>query len=301
MRIATGFQNQTALSQIQKNNEELAKQTFQISTGLRANKLSGMAGDAAQLLDLQDVQKKTDMYVRNIDTASNRLKSTESALQSMNDLLVEATSLATLGRNENTASSRAALAPKAQSIAETFFSLLNTEFDGRFIFAGQNGGEAATSATATATAFPGSPVPTTYYDGDSQQTAIITGPGQTFNYGVTGDDNAMAKLKAGLEALWFGLENNSLTDMDSAISVMEEAQSDLSSLIGEVGGQLSNLDLQKDRHDNQKLFLQEQVDQIDKIDVAEALTNFSQQQATIEASMLVITRVNNLSLLDFLR
>ena len=300
-RVATGYQNQESLRQLQQTNVDLAKTTFQITTGFKDDSLSGFATDANALLDIYDLQSNTDMYMENISTAKSRLQSTESALQGMNDLLSEAASLWTLGRTENSAETRAALAPKAESITNTFYNIFNTKFDGRYIFSGQNGAEAPTNATATSTAFPGSPVPTTYYIGDSAKPAIISGPGQTTQYGVTGDETAIANIKAGLEALWYGLENNSETDIDQAIAALTDAQEELSSLLGDVGGQLSSFTQLETRHENQKVFLQEQADDLDKVDIAEAMTTLTQQEATLQASMLVITSVNQLSLLDFLR
>ncbi len=108
-------------------------------------------------------------------------------------------------------------------------------------------------------------------------------------------------MKAGLEALWYGLENNDVGNMDSAITALATAQEGMSGLLGQIGGQINNLDLQKTRHENNKIFIQERADNIEKVDISEALTQFSQEQATLQASMMVISRVNSLSLLDFLR
>jgi flagellar hook-associated protein 3 FlgL len=299
-RVATGFQNQTSLRQLRQTQVDINKSTFQITTGQVSNRLRDLSASSNELLNLGDLKKNTDMYLSNITTAENRLKSTESSLQGMNDLLSEARQLSTLARNENTAETRASLAPKAQSLAETFYSILKTKFDGRFIFSGQNGGEPPTNDVATATAFPGSPVPTTYYIGDSVKPAIISGPGITTEYGITGDEAGIAEIKASLEALWFGLENNSLGDIDNAISTLDSAQDDIASLLGTVGGQLNSMEQLTERHTNTGQFLQEQIDEIDKVDISEAITRFSQQQATLEASMMIITQVNRLSLLDFL-
>ncbi len=170
MRVATFFQNQASLTQLQKSNEELAKLTYQITTGNKTSRLAELAGSSDELLNLKDVTRNADIYIKNIDTARSRLSATESALQGLTSLLTDAASVSTLGRNENSAEARASLAPKVEALTRSFYSLFNTKFDGRYIFSGNNGAEPPTTATATSTTFPGSPAPSTYYTGDTAKT-----------------------------------------------------------------------------------------------------------------------------------
>lgn len=300
-RIATYFQNQNSLRNLQQSNEGLALTSYQITTGNKARSLSDVASDSNQILGLRDVLQRTDVYQSNITSAKNVLQSAENALAGMVDMLSEAASTATLGRNENSAATRASLAPKAQAIADTFYNLFKTQFQGTYVFSGMNGTEAPVAGNATAAAYPGDPLTTTWYEGDSTPPNVVIGPNATLQYGVPGNDEAFAQIKAGLEALIYGLQNNSLTDLDSAVTALENARTGLAVLQGEVGGQINTLDQVNTRHGNQKQFLQEQLDSLDKADLSDALTTFSQQQAQMEASMLIITNVNQLSLLDFLR
>lgn len=300
-RIATATFNRNAIEQLQSSNVNLAKTTFQVTSGLVAERFEDIAADAAQLLNLQDLRGLNDQYIQNMNTVASRLQSTENALQGMNDLIVEAANLWTLGRNENTAEVRANLAPKAEGLTETFYSLFKTRYDGRYIFSGAAGDRPPLTGTPIATTAPaGIPAPNTFYNGDSQRSVVITSTAVVEEYGITGDNDAFANMKAGLEALWFGLENNSEADLDAAIDLLNQTQTELSNLIGDVGGQQSAFDLLSARHENTNLFLTEQVDEIEKVDIAEAMTRFSQEQTTLEASLAVVNRINQLSLLDFL-
>ena len=300
-RIATAQINRNAIERMQTANTNLAKTTFQVTSGLVAERFEDIASQAGQLLNLQDLRNINSQFIQNMDTVDSRLAATENALQGMNELIVEAANLWTLGRNENTAEVRANLAPKAEGLADTFYSLFKTKYDGRYIFSGAAGDRPPITTVATPTTAPGTiPAPNTYYNGDSQKMIVMTSIGVTEEYGITGDDDAFANLKAGLEALWFGLENNSESDIDSAINLLNQAQTEVSNLIGEVGGQQSSFDLLTARHTNTNLFLTEQVDEIEKVDIAEAMSRFTQEQTTLEASLAVVNRVNQLSLLDFL-
>lgn len=300
MRVATAFQTQTSLNQMQKSNSSLQSLTAQITSGLRAQRYEEIAGDANQLLNLQDLRAKTDTYIKNLDAADSLLKAQESALNTVSDLLVEAANLYTLGRNENSAEVRATLAPKAEGIAETFWNTFSSQFNGRYIFSGQASNVAPIQTVPTANPFPGDPPPTTYYTGDSTRLATISSPGVTDSFGVTGDNLGFARIVAGLESLMFGLQNNSEADLDGAIDLLRQAQKDLGSMQGQIGGDLAGFELIKDRHENNQIFVQERIDEVEKVDIAEAMTQFSQEEAALEASLLTITRLLQIRLLDFL-
>jgi flagellar hook-associated protein 3 FlgL len=300
-RVATASQNAATLRNLQEANRGMALSTYQITTGLKSQTLSDDAGNSHQLLTLKDVQNRTATYLNNLTGANNQLTATESALQQMTDLLSEASSLATTGRNENSAATRATLAPKAQALAESFYSLFNTQYNGQYLFSGSNANTAPISGSASATAFPGEPIDTSWYQGDSQLATAVNGAGTTLEYGVLGNSDAFSKLKAGLEGLWYGLQNNNVTEIDTAISTLGGSKTALSSTVSLVGGQMNNIDQLTERYTNQQSFLKTSVDGLEKVDVSEALTTFSQQQATLQASMMIITQVNQVSLLDYIR
>lgn len=300
-RISTNFQNENTLRNLQMANQGMALTTYQITTGLKSRNISDDPANMNTVISLRDVATKTKTYLTNLTSARSVLTSTESALNQLTDLLSDALSLATTGRNESSGETRATLAPKAQALAESFYTLFNSQYNGQYVFSGSNAAQQPISSAAAAQEFPGSPVPTTWYEGDTRMSTIISGPSTTLQYGVLGDDPTFANIKAGIEALWYGLQNNNTTEIDNATSALLAAKGGLSSLLGDVGGQLNTVDLLTTRQTSQQNLIGSQLDDLEKVDVSEALTRFSQQEATLQASMLIITRVNSLSLLDYLR
>ncbi|TKW61926.1 MAG: hypothetical protein DI628_04705 [Blastochloris viridis] len=300
-RIATSSQNAATLRNLQSSNAAMALSTYQITTGLKSRTLSDDAGNASKLLTLRDVQTRTSTYMNNLSSANQQLKAAESALQQMTDLLSEATSLATTARNENSESTRATLAPKAQALVEGFYSLFNTQYNGQYLFSGSNANLSPMGDSPTATPFGGYPIDTAWYQGDSQLATVVSGSQTTLEYGVTGNSDAFAQLKSGLEALWYGLQNNNVTEIDNAISVLNSAKTSLSSMVSNVGGQMNSVNQQVDRYTTQQTFITDSIDNIEKVDVSEAMLDFSAQSATLQASMMVITQMNQVSLLNYLR
>jgi flagellar hook-associated protein 3 FlgL len=301
MRVPTNMLHNSNLQRMQDANTNLATTSYQVTSGFKAKRFEEIASDVNQLLRVQDLQLNTDTYVKNIDNATARLKGMENALNSLTDLLVDAANLYTQARNENPANVRATLVPKAQGLADSFFTTLNTTYEGKYLFSGQGSERQPITASLSPTAYPGDPPPTAYYTGDTNKLGVVTAPGVSDTYGVTGDQLGFARIKAGLEALTFGLQNNSEVDLDGAINLLRQAQKDVADMLGQVGGDMAGFDLVKTRHENSQIFMQERNDELEKVDVAEAMTRFTQEQTALEASMAVSSRLSQLSLLNFLR
>lgn len=301
MRVSTLSRHDTSVKRIQDTNARIAELSYQVTSGFKGNRFEDYANESNQMLNLKDFTRSSNIYVDNIKTVSKRLEATEKSLDAIQNLALEAASLRTLANNANSPESRSAMAPKAKGIAESFYNVFNSKFEGRYLFSGQRSEEPPTTVAATANPATGLPAPTAYYTGDTAQLQTIISPGATESYGVTGDHPAFASFKAGIEALWFGLENDSDIDIQGAISLLEEAENQLNNLTGEVGGAINGLKLTQDRHSSAVLFTQERIDDLEKVDVSEALTEFQQVKTQLEASMLVITQTNQLSLLDFIR
>jgi flagellar hook-associated protein 3 FlgL len=300
-RISTYLQNQQSLQTLQTAAQNIALSTFQITTGNKAQNLSQVAKDSNQILTLGDVTTRAGVYQNNITSANNQLQSMESVLNNMLNILQDASSTATLGSNENDASTRASLAPKLQSLVQSFYAAMQIQFNGKYLFSGSNGLTSPIAGNGTSTPYNNAQASSQWYQGDGDLPTVVTGPGTSLQYGVLGNDQAFQDMKTGLEALWYGLQNNSTTDMDSGIALLQNARSAVSSLLGEVGGQISALNLDSTNNTAQTQFIQNQLDSLQKVDVSQAITQFSQQQATMQASMALITQVNRLSLLDFLK
>jgi len=299
-RISTSFLNTTLVNRLQTSNVEIAKNTYQISSGLEARRYEDISTETNALFDLKELRSSNERYIRNIEDVTARLSSSENALQGLSDMMADASHLWTLGRNENSAESRAALAPKAEALTRTFYQLFQTQFEGRYIFSGQASENPPLNQAPTANISPGNPAPTTYYTGDVARPSVITGEGIQIPYGVTGDQQGFADMLAGLEALWFGLENNSTTEIDNAIDLLNNAQTELSDMLGEVGGQIESLNLLKDRHESANINITQRVDDIEKADISEAISNYSANQAVLESSMAILARLQSTSLLDFI-
>lgn len=299
MRITNTYMAQQSLKRLQDSTEAVFQSDYQVSTGLKAEKFSEVSSDLKQILLVTESQSKLESYDKNLTNVNSYLESVETSLQSMQSMITEATSLATLALNENTAENRASLAATAEGLAQNLDSLLNTKFQGKYIFSGQ-ATDTEPAAESTSTAFSGVPADTSYYQGDSEPLTTVVGDGVILEYGITGDDQGFADLKAGIEAIWYGLENNDETSLEGGLDLINNAQTGFGSMLGTVGGEMKQVELLQEQNANTEDFLSEQLQELQGVDSSKAISDLSTNEATLEANMTLLSRLNDISLVDYL-
>lgn len=300
MRVTNMYQAQTSLARIQNSSEDVFNSDYQVSTGLKSSKYSEVAADLSQILQTKESQSKIESYSKNLTTTESYLNSVETSLQSMKSILTEATSLATLAKSENTAEQRAALSATAEGLAENLDSLMNQQFQGKYIFSGQAGNVPTTDGTSPKV-YAGVPSDTSYYQGDLEKKSTVVAEGDVLKYGIIGDDQGFADLKAGIEALWYGLQNNNEASLTGSLDLINNAQDSFGSMLGIIGGEMKQVDILQEQHSNTTDFLAEQLQELQGVDSAKAISDLKSNEAVLEANLSLIARQNQTSLMDFLK
>jgi flagellar hook-associated protein 3 FlgL len=299
MRVTNMYQAQQNVARVQTSAQNVFKSDYQVATGLKSENYSDVADDLSQILSTKETQKQLEAYGKNLTTTESYLNSVETSLQSMQKILTEATSLATLGLNENTPEDRASLAATAEGLAKNLDALMNQQFQGKYIFSGQATNQPVTNGTQP-TAYSGTPISKDHYQGDTEKRATIVAENTVQEFGITGDNDGFANLKAGIEALWHGLQNNNEESLKGALDLINDAQEDFGSMIGTVGGEMKQIDILQQQNQNTEDFLAEQLQELQGVDSSEAISNLKQNEAILEANLMLISRMNKISLMDYL-
>lgn len=299
MRVTNMHTAQISLNRVQQSAENVFKSDFQVATGLKSENYSDLSSDLSQILTIKESQVQLESYAKNLTAMEAHLQAVETSLQGMQEILTEATSLATLALNENNPEDRAALAATAKGLAENLDALMNQKFQGKYIFAGQATNSPVTDGTSPKP-FAGIPSSTDYYQGDSERLSTVVSAGQVLDYGITGDNQGFADLKAGIEALWHGLENNDEASLKGALDLINTAQTNFGSMLGNVGGEMKQVDILQEQNENTGDFLAEQLQALQGVDSAKAIADLKANEAVLEANLMLISRMNQVSLMDFL-
>jgi len=135
--VSTLQASDAALQSINSAQAQLLQVENQISTGKQFNVPSDNPGAAAVVVQLQQTLNVQQTYSSNITQATSQLGETDNALGTLTGLLQQAQSLASQDVNTGvSASERQADANTIQNIYNQALSLANTQFNGVYLFGG---------------------------------------------------------------------------------------------------------------------------------------------------------------------
>ncbi|MDG4718305.1 MULTISPECIES: flagellin [Thalassospira] len=141
-RVAT-YTNHTLLSDLAiRNAAKVTDLQNQASSGYKSRDYAGIADSTQRLLNLEGEYTRTEQYLRNTTQAKLRLQSMETAVDSM---LTIATQMKTLLIQASSAQQAddVNIKDEADQALQQIANLLNTNLDGRFLFAGGRSEEPA--------------------------------------------------------------------------------------------------------------------------------------------------------------
>lgn len=138
MRLSTSSMYQQSLSALLNQQSALNRTQNQVSTSQRINVASDDPAGAGRVVTLNHILAANTQYTSNIDAASTRLNSEQSALGAVNSLLDNARTLALQGGNGSLATSdRKAIAGQLTQLRDQLVQLANgSDSNGDALFAG---------------------------------------------------------------------------------------------------------------------------------------------------------------------
>ena len=294
-RVSNFAQHTLMLNNILNSQKRVFDGQIQAATGKVSQTYSGIAQETKRLLDLEGNLLQTRQYVKSNTIAISRLERMDSALTGMFDEASRVRALLIQKLSDSTGDA-GALSTEAGHILDSVAGLLNTNEDGRFLFAG--------TITNVSTVVVPIPDPTTfgvldttYYRGDSVELSTRAADGLTVDTGMTG----FRRLIGGLKGAIGGDITGSTTLLDQSLSLINQAITDLSDFRNEVGSRLSALSEANVRHQDFELYLENQISDIENADITQVMTRLSSDQLVLEASFMTVARLSSLNLAQFLR
>ncbi len=298
MRITPGMVAATTLRNIQQNFERLEELQNQLTSGSRIRKPSDDPVNVARALTFREGIDQTSQYLSNIDQATAWLNTTDSTLDAVGALLQRARELAVQGSNGAlSGQDRAAIQAEAAQLEDQAFALSSAKYGAYYLFAGSN-------SSSPAFARAGVPGAYTYtYQGNaaaSDQVLREVSPGVTMAVNVRGQTLFPAVFQA-LAALQSGLAAGATSTIQASIGQIDTALDGVLGARAQVGAKANRLEFLKGRLDDVKVNLTRLLSQVQDVDMAEAITNFSVQENVYKASLQAAGRALQPSLLDYLR
>lgn len=293
MRVATFASSQSLLQAAMRIQVKQAEATEQQASGQISGDYGGLGTKAGSVVSLQASLTRSKAYEEAGNTASNRVQTMYNAVGSMlDDLSSLKATLASSTISSDT------LQATAKSTLESVVSLMNTELDGRYLFAGS----AVDTKPVDIDSIEGSTATTQdeldYYQGDSQTTSVRVSSSRVLSYGVTANDDSFRQALWAISTIANGsTDSSSVTNainlLTSSISGMATVQTKLSLDASDLKSAVSSQeDYQTDTSDV--------ISNLSEVDITTVAANMSNYEAQLQAAYAAIGKIAKLSLSSYL-
>lgn len=301
MRVATESLHQGTIRHIRASQARIARLQSQISSGLRIERASDDPRGAAQALQLRGALRAREQWSRNLIFARQFAEATEGSLSAMSDLVGEARVLATRADGSQSPESLAALATEVNTVLESLLQEANRAQDGVHYFSGS---DTLTSPIAVERDAAGEVVGVTAASrrpegtlqrelGQGTLVRVNTPPADVF-----GEDLELFEhLIALRDALRAG-------DPETAAGMQSAFDQDLQriGIAQAVSGALTQrLDHLEERLGQEETGLEAMRAEVEDLDMAQAVIDYQEEQAVLEAAYTLSSHLLDLTLTRYLQ
>jgi len=259
----------------------------QLSSGRRVSQPSDDPSATVSSMTLRSRREADQQYLRNMDTVSGRLTVTDNALTELSDRLIAFRNLIVESRNGGLgAESQGAIAANMNAVRGEVLDLYNTTYLDRPIFGGTITGQTAVDANGN-------------YLGNNQPVEIRISTDAVVRVDVSGQAAGADTLPGTLAQVAANVTSTGATDTD--LSALDAAISTVSRALGDVGARAARVNQTHDLVDSHRLDLTSRISVNEDVDMPEAMMNLSAQQVGYQAALQSAAKIQQISLVDFLK
>lgn len=307
MRVTNKLMADTITSNLFKNTERLLDIQNTIASGKRINKPSDDPVGMGKVLDYRKTISIIDQYNRNIGHAQSWLGLADSALSSVDELLIRAKELAVSQATETASEeTRLIAAEEMKNIYDQIIQLANTKSGNSYIFAGHI--TDTTPFTRNADGIEGTADDfDAVYHGDTGEISIIIGEDVDIKINENGEAIFQNAASGGenifdtLRDLIAGLEADDTAAISDQIEPLDDALDQILGIRANVGAKMNRLEITENYWAEFQLNVSKMLSDTEDADMTKAITDLTTQEAVYQASLAVAARVIQPTLVDFLR
>ena len=280
----------------------MQKYQNQLSTGKEVSKPSDNPMLVSRIMGLDSNVRMNEQYGRNIDDSLGWTDTADGALNVVSATMLRARDLVVYGANGTLSDTdRQALKDEAVMLKEQLVQVLNTNYDGRFIFGGQHTTEPPFSIDGKGVMI---------YGGDDANLKREIAQGVTVEIPTDGGKIVTADKIPGVNKDLSVLLDNVIKALDTGDtnSLSGELLGDTDVHIDNVirfrskmGAIYNRLEAAEERNNSENLSMTELLSKSEDIDLAEKMMEFSVMSTVYQASLSTGAKILQPSLLDYIR
>jgi flagellar hook-associated protein 3 FlgL len=306
MKISTSLYFDRATQQLGGVQSRLTKVQEQLSTGLQIVKPSDAPDKASLVTRLESELARQSGYQDTLKAVNVRLTAEETALKNTSDVMFRIKELSVQAANDTLGlQDRQSIALELGSLREQILSLANSQdSNGNYLFSGSRAGEEAFSKDSSGRIL---------YQGDHARMKVNVGDNRRMNLNLPGsdiftrvvrDDGKGGKVGVdffqALDDLTQAVKTADRTKIQRGIGEIDTLQIGVSEGLGQIGADLSVVDMQTTVLDQVVLRLQTTRSDIEDLDYTEAITRMNKDQLALEAAQSSFSKISQMSLFKFL-
>ena len=300
MRIATFALSDQMVAGALRTQATMANLQVQESSGLKSETLGGYGSDARHIINLQVSVTRAQSYIDAATLTDSKVQVMYSAVGSMTNIITQLRTqlrAATTGSSTETAS----VINSAKQMLLQMGSILNTQYDGQYVFGGARTStepvdlSAFSSGTGSTTT-----ADTSYYKGDGEISSVRVSDDEAVAYGVTADNPAFEQI---MRVLKFVANSSSLSssDITKALDLADNTLSATTTVQTRLSGAASEIESASARQSDYMSFAQTLASDLTGVDVAAVTAQLATYQAQLSASYSAIAKIQGLNLASYLR
>ncbi|MBR0717086.1 flagellin [Bradyrhizobium liaoningense] len=300
MRVATFAQTNTMIADALRIQSVMANEQIQESSGQISSDFGGYGSTAQHVVNLQVSVTRAQSYIDAATLADSRVQVMYSAVGSVTDIVTQLRSQLSAASTGSSTEVNSVIA-SAQQYLEQMGSLLNTQYDGQYVFAGGKTETAPVDLTSFATGTGSTTTAdTSYYSGDSEIASVRVSADQTVAYGVTADNSAFEQV---MRVLKFVANSSSLSssDITRALDLASTALDDTAAVQAKLSGSASQIETASARQTDYKGFAETLSSDLTGVDVAAITAQLSTYQAQLTASYSALAKILSMNLANYLK
>ncbi|MCP1750454.1 flagellin [Bradyrhizobium elkanii] len=300
MRVATFPQSDQMISNALRVQAVMANEQVQESSGLQSEDFGGYGSGAGRVINLQVSVTRAQSYIDASQLADNKVQVMYSAVGSVTDIITQLRtqlSAATTGSSTATAS----VINYAQQAMAQMQGLLNTQYDGEYVFSGARTDTAPADLSSFDTGTGSlTTSDTSYYKGDSEIASVCVSDSQSISYGVTADNPAFEQVMRLLKYVGNSATLSS-SDITKALDLASNALDATSTVQAKLSAAASQIETASTNQSDYQNFAKTLSTDLTSVDVAAVTAQLSTYQAQLTASYSAISKIQSMNLASYLR
>ena len=299
-RVATFALSDQMVTGALRTEATMADLQVQENSGVKSQNLAGYGADTQQVINLQVSVTRAQSYIDAATAADSKVQVMYSAVGTMTDIITKLrTQLSAATTGSSTATTSAI--SSAQQMLQQMGSLLNTQYNGEYVFSGARVSTAPADLSSFATGAGSlTTADTSYYQGDSEIASVRVAADQTVSYGVTADNPALEQV---MRVLKFVANSTTLssTNITDALNLASSALDATATVQAKLSNSAAQIESASSLQSDYQSFAQTLGTNLTGVDVAALTAQLATYQAQLTASFSAISKIQGMSLASFLR